>query len=99
MSTTSNRRPLIRHVDDEPSQANFQELQRFFVELYPGVWSKEQTVALITGNNTIHTGLAKPRGRIITYQDAASNLFDSVPGDGTWIINASAPANIRLAFY
>lgn len=100
MATQNARRPLIARVADETSNRNFQELQRFFVELFPGVWAREREVTLITGDNAIMPSAPRPRGRIIVYQSAAANFFDKgLNASGAWVLNSSAPCTIRIAFY
>lgn len=87
-------------VDDEHTRRNFDELRRVFFDMWDGALSRETTATLATGDNEIRPTVSNPKGRVITYQSAAANLFDKgLNAAGNWIINSSAPCSIRLAFF
>lgn len=93
------KKPLFLTTGDQTTDKNFLELTRVFSGMFNGADAKLMSAALVTGDNAIVPSVAKPQGRIITYQDAASTLFDKGLINGHWVINASAPCNIRLAFF
>lgn len=92
-------RPLFVITGSETTDRNFQELRRLLADLYTGASAKETQAVLAAGDNSITPTVPAPKGRIITFQSAAANLFDKGMVNGRWVINASAPCTIRLAFF
>jgi len=79
---------------------NFQELTKLWGAFFPGVTAVAPISAtLAAGDNAITPTITNPQGRLITFQDAAASLFDKGMVDGKWVINASAPCNIKLTFF
>jgi hypothetical protein len=100
VATSNGRRPLYGHVDDKTTDRNFAETSRMFLELWPGVWGHQVSLALTTGDNAITPPIKHPTGRVIVYQDSAAVVFDKgLQDNGTWIFNASAPVNLRVVFF
>lgn len=95
------RRIVVLHTGDTQPDTNFREIQRQFVEMPDLAFAKgPQTVTLAVGDNKIKPGIAKPRGRIVVYQDAAATLYDKGSNaDGDWVLNASAACTIRIFFF
>lgn len=92
--------PNFKKTLDPSTDFNFSELRKVFFDLFDGAAAKSTQAALVAGDNQISPTVPFPRGRIITYQDAAANLFDKgLNSIGKWVINASAPCNIRLSFF
>lgn len=93
-------KPTFVKTNQAETDRNFQELTRLFAGLFPLVSSNPvMSVALVAGDNTVTPNVPVPQGRFITYQDAASTLFDKGFSGGKWTINASAPCNIKLTFF
>jgi hypothetical protein len=92
--------PNFVKVEDELSNKNFAELRRVFFDMYAGAVAKETQATLAVGDNQIAPTVPFPKGRIITFQSAAANLFDKgLDSSGKWVINSSAICTIRLAFF
>lgn len=100
MAVGTSKRPRFVPVTDLNTQQNFDEVTKHFVELYPGVWAREQEVTLGVGDTSVRPSTPRPRGRLITFQTAASDIFDrGLQADGTWTFNSSAACTIRVAFF
>ena len=94
------KQPLFRRDSNVVMNQNLDELTKQFSEFYPGVYAKEKEVVVSTGDNTISPTVPRPRGRLITFQDAAATFFDKgLDSNGLWVLNASAPCTIRIAFF
>lgn len=94
------KKPVLLTVADGNTNRNFTELSKTLNQLYDGANAKQTTATLVVGDNEITPTVINPQGRIITYQDAASSLFDKgLNTNGKWVINASIACNIRLAFF
>lgn len=94
------KQPNFIKVQDDAAQKNFNELRKVFFEMYAGAGSKETSATLAVGDNEIPPTVPNPKGRIITFQSAASTLFDKgLNSAGKWVINSSAICDIKLAFF
>lgn len=93
-------KPNFAQIKDDSVNKNFQELVKLFALFYQGAVAVQVTAVLAAGDNEITPTVASPQGRFIVYQDAASTLFDKgLNSSGKWVINASAPCTVRLAFF
>lgn len=94
------KKPLFVSTDNVAVNRNFQSLTNKFAEMFPGVDSRPITVTLVIGDNVVVPPVARPKGRILTFQSAASNLFDKgLNADGNWVINASSSCRVTLYFF
>lgn len=99
-SSKAGRSPSYIRVSDAATYHNFVETARNFVELWPGVWAHEMSMTLATGDNKVKPPMPRPRGRITTYADSAAVVFDKgLDSQGNWVLNSSAPVNLRVAFF
>jgi hypothetical protein len=93
---------LLAHVDDEPTQRNFERLRTALAQMAALVGGRETgLLSLVTGDNLITppNGL-RPRGRLVLYQDAPANLSDGgLQSDGRWKLTSTAPCRVRLLFF
>lgn len=101
MDPQTGNRPLFVKVKDEPTQRNFQETLRLFVEAWPGAWAHEEAYLLAPGDNLVKPPIPRPRGRVITYQDSGAIIYDKATLDknGMWTLNASESVNVHIAWY
>lgn len=94
------KKPLFVSTDNTAVNRNFQSLTNKFAEMFPGVDSRPITVTLVVGDNVVVPPVVRPRGRILTFQSAASNLFDKgLNAAGNWVINASSACTVTLYFF
>lgn len=94
------KKPVFKQSGNQVLDYNFTELTKRFSELFDGCAAKQTEVVLSTGDNEIVPTIANPQGRFITFQSAAADLFDKgLNINGKWVLNASAPCTIRIAFF
>jgi hypothetical protein len=93
-------KPNFVKIDDNNLDYNFRELTKLFLQMSDIANAKPIiSVSLVTGDNQITPTVTNPQGRVIVFQDAAATLFDKGLVKGNWVINASAPCNIKLTFF
>lgn len=93
-------KPYFAKTNDNILDRNFQELTRVFASLSDTATARPLiSASLAAGDNSITPNVASPLGRIIVFQDAAASLFDKGLINGKWVINASAPCNVKLTFF
>lgn len=58
-----------------------------------------RSYTLVAGNNSLQHGLGRvPQGRFVLSVSAATTLFDVSSDAQFWVMNASAPATVKLIF-
>lgn len=93
-------RPNFAQVDDDSANHNFREISKLVYSFYDGATAKPTEATLAIGDNEITPTVSSPQGRFIIFQSAAASLFDKgLNASGKWVINASAPCTVRLAFF
>lgn len=101
MSQVGNR-PLFVKVHDGPTERNFKETLRLFVEAWSGAWAHETTYDLLPGDNLVKPPIPRPKGRVFTYQSSPAIVYDKtsqVDSHGMWILHASESVTIHIAWY
>lgn len=102
MAKNKGKPILLGRLDDETSERNMQAIVKAFSEIGPAALGLETLdVVLAVGDNDVHSPIKRPHGRLVSYQSAASNLFDKgikAGTEDTWVINASATCTCRFIF-
>lgn len=93
--------PKFAKTENVPTDQNFAELKKILGALHPLVSAKMTgNVELAVGTTRVKPPLAKPSGRILVYQSAASDISDSgLDGDGYWVFTSSAACTCRFLFF
>lgn len=91
---------LLYPVDDENSQKNFTNIDKFLADTGLTTRGKEtELLALVAGDNEVRVPLNGPVGRITIYLDAAVTIYDKgLNSRNYWVVNCSAPCNARFYF-
>lgn len=93
-------KPNFVQIKDDNINKNFSEITRVMSSFYVGTLAVQTEAVLVAGDNEVVPTVASPSGRFVVYQSAAANLFDKgLNSSGKWVINASAPCTVRLAFF
>lgn len=94
------RGPTIREVEDELVHQNFTEIGNTWARFGPLADAADPIeYTLVTGVNALRPPL-RPRGRVVVYQSAAADLFDTGLNEaGFWVLNASAPVTVRIMWF
>lgn len=94
--------PIFGKLPDKATDSNFDRLASIWAEF--GVLADSRNPVsydLIVGDNPLVPSTKnRPRGRIITFQSAVSDLFDVGLGtDGRWTINASDACTVQIIWF
>lgn len=93
------RRPNLVSTGDRDTDRNFTEVGKHFLELFDGCGAKLKSYDLVAGDNSLTPTVSRPTGRFVVFQSAAATLFDKGLSGDSWVINASAPCTVKLAFF